>query len=284
MPVIALPDEAAMSYAEYGAGSPILLVHGWAGNRHFFQELASRLGKSHRVIVPTLRAHPGSDAGTAALTIETLAQDITHLIDSLDVRGAVALGWSMGAMALWAAAPALSGRVDGYIIEDMAPRLVNDAAWQFGLAGGYGASDIEATLAEIRADWPAYVARFAPRMFAPGFAEAHPELVAWAAAEMSKADAEPMASYWASMARQDFRGALARITQPMLVIHGGDSQIYPDGATEFVAHAAPNGERAVIAGAGHVPHLEAADVFFNQVDAFVRAVRRSEIKSGGAVP
>lgn len=284
MPVIALPDGAAMSYAEHGAGGPILLVHGWAGNSDFFQDLASRLGKSHRVIVPTLRAHPGSDAGAAALTIETLAQDLVHLTGALDLRGAVAVGWSMGAMALWAAAPALGGRVDGYVVEDMAPRLVNDASWPFGLAGSYGAGDVGATLAEIRADWPAYVARFAPRMFAPGFAAAHPELVAWAAAEMSKADADAMASYWASMARQDFRAALTRIAQPMLVIHGGESQVYPDGATAFVAHAAPNGARAVISGAGHVPHLEAAEAFFNQVDAFVRAVRRSEVKSGGALP
>lgn len=125
VPVIALPDGAALSYADYGAGGPILLVHGWAGNRHFFQDSASRLGKSHRVIAPTL------------------AQDIAHLIESLDLRDAVALGWSKGAMALWAAAPALSGRIDGYIVEDMAPRLVDDAGWEFGLAGGYGAGDFQ---------------------------------------------------------------------------------------------------------------------------------------------
>jgi pimeloyl-[acyl-carrier protein] methyl ester esterase len=273
-----------MSYADEGAGAPILLVHGWAANGGFFQDLRSRLARSHRVLTPTLRGHPGSEPGRAPLTIETLSQDIVHFAGALDLRSVIALGWSMGAMALWAAAPRLGDRLSALIVEDMAPRLTSDASWPHGLSGGYAESDIAATLADIRADWPAYVARFAPRMFATGARTEKPELIAWAAAEMSKAAPEAMASYWASMAAQDFRAAIARIAQPMLVIHGGDSQIYPDGATAYVAHAAPRGERVVVPGVGHVPHLEAPGQFFSHVEAFVRTQRRPEISTEGAVP
>ncbi|MGE0740081.1 MAG: alpha/beta fold hydrolase [Hyphomonadaceae bacterium] len=273
-----------MSYADEGAGSPLVLVHGWAGNQHFFKDLSARLAKTHRVLTLTLRAHPGSDQGQAPLTIETLADDIVHFFQALDLKAATALGWSMGAMAVWAAAPTLGARLEAIIVEDMAPRLPNDASWSHGLQPGYSAEDVIATVSEIDADWPAYVSRFAPRMFAPGARAARPEQVDWAIAEMAKAEPHAMASYWRSMAAQDFRGALARITQPMLVIHGGESQVYPDGATAFVANTAPRGERVVIPGAGHVPHLEAADIFFNQVEAFVRTQRRPETKSGGAVP
>ncbi|MGH6951304.1 MAG: alpha/beta fold hydrolase, partial [Vitreimonas sp.] len=229
---------------------------------------------------PTLRAHPGSAHASSPCTIETLADDIAHFAAALDLKHLTALGWSMGAMALWAAAPKLGARLDAIVVEDMAPRLVNDDGWRDGLVGGYAATDIAATLAEIDADWPAYVARFAPRMFASGVREGRPDLVAWAAGEMSKADPAAMASYWRSMAGQDFRAGLARIVQPMLVIHGGDSQVYPDAATAFVARAAPNGVRVVMPGAGHVPHLEAPDAFFNHVEAFVRAQRRSELRGG----
>lgn len=281
MPVCALPDGAAMSYADDGVGAPILLVHGWAGHGGFFHDLAARLARTNRVLTLTLRAHPGSGHGSAPLTIETLADDIVEFVETLDLKGVVALGWSMGAMALWAAAPKLGARLAGLIVEDMAPRLINDASWGYGLAGDYSADDVAATLNDIRADWPAHVARFAPRMFARN---GDPAQIAWAAAEMSKADPEAMASFWASMARQDFRGVLTRITQPMLVIGGAESQVYPDRATAFVAHTAPKGERVVIPGAGHVPHLEAPDAFFNHVEAFVRAQRRPEIKSGGVGP
>lgn len=284
MPVIALPDGAAMSYADEGAGNAVLLVHGWAGNHHFFKDLTARLARTHRVLAPTLRGHPGSGQGSAPLSIETLADDIVHFAEALDLKSFSALGWSMGAMALWAAAPRLGGRLETIIVEDMGPRLVSDGGWDAGLQPGYAAADVDATIAEIEADWPAYVARFAPRMFAPAARAEKADLIDWAAHEMSKASPGPMAAFWRSMAAQDFRAALARISQPMLVIHGGDSQIYPDGATQFVADTAPRGERAVIAGAGHVPHLEAADTFFNHVEAFVRAQRRPEKTSGGAVP
>jgi pimeloyl-[acyl-carrier protein] methyl ester esterase len=269
-----------MAYADAGAGPPILLVHGWAASGVFFQDLSARLAKNHRVITPTLRGHPGSGQGQSPCSIETLADDIAHFAAELDLKGVIALGWSMGAMAVWAAAPKLGGRLAGLIVEDMAPRLVNDATWQDGLAGGYGAGDVDATVNEIVSDWPAYVSRFAPRMFAPGVRQARPDLLAWAAIEMAKADPAAMASYWRSMAAQDFRAALTLISQPMLVIHGGDSQVYPDGATAFVAQTAPNAMRVVIPGAGHVPHLEAPDAFFNQIEAFVRGQRRPESRGG----
>jgi len=284
MPVCALRDGAAMAYADQGAGPAVVLVHGWAANGAFFGDLAQGLSRNHRVLTPTLRGHPGSDRGALPLTIETLADDIAEFADALGLASFAALGWSMGAMALWAAAPKLGARLTALIVEDMGPRLTNDAAWPHGLAGGYGADDVAGTLSEIRADWPAYVTRFAPRMFAPGARDARSDLVELAAAEMSSADAEAMASYWESMAAQDFRAALARTSQRMLVVRGADSQVYPDGATAFIAETAPNAQCIAIAGAGHVPHLEAPDTFLEHIEAFVRAERRSETKSGGAVP
>lgn len=284
MPVCTMKDGAAMAYADEGAGPVVLLVHGWAAHGGFFKDLSQKLARTHRVLTPTLRGHPGSDHGEAPLSIETLADDIAHFLETLDVKSVVALGWSMGAMALWAAAPRLGGRLSGLIVEDMAARLTNDDAWRAGLSGGYGEADVAATLTEIRAGWPAYVARFAPRMFAPSVRDARPDLVNWAANEMSGADGAAMASYWASMASQDFRGALASITAPMLVIHGADSPVYSDAATAFVADAAPKGQRIVLSGAGHVPHLETPDAFFETVETFARAVRRADLARGGVYP
>ena len=281
MPAFKLGDGAAMAYADDGAGSPILLVHGWAANGGFFEKLHASLARTHRVLTPTLRGHPGSDAGAALLTIETLADDIAQFVDELGLTSLTAIGWSMGAMVLWKAAPKLTSRLRGIVVEEMGPRLVNDAAWHNGISGGYGADDVAATLTEIKAGWPAYVGRFAPRMFAPG---AEAEIINWTAAEMSRADPEAMASFWSSMAEQDFRAALVRIVTPMLVIGGAQSQVYPDGATAFVAHAAPHAERVIISGAGHVPHLEAQSAFIEHVEAFARAARQPDSIKKGASP
>jgi pimeloyl-ACP methyl ester carboxylesterase len=281
MPAFKLGDGAAMAYADDGAGPPILLIHGWAANGGFFDGLRTPLSRTHRVLTPTLRGHPGSDAGAAPLTIQTLADDIAQFVDALGLTSLTAIGWSMGAMVLWEAAPKLASRLRGIVVEEMGPRLVNDATWCNGISGGYGVDDVDATLNEINAGWPAYVGRFAPRMFATG---ADPEVIAWTAAEMSRADPGAMASFWSSMANQDFRAALSRIATPMLVIAGADSQVYPDGATAFVAHTAPHAERVIISGAGHVPHLEAQSAFTEHVEAFARAARQPDSMRKGASP
>ncbi len=280
MPKCVLSDGTELAYADLGAGAPLLLVHGWAANHTFFDALAERLAATRRVIAPTLRAHPGSGRGAAPLTIATLGADLVEFADKLGLAEFDALGWSMGAMALWAAAPQLGERLAGLIVEDMAPRLTSDNGWQ-GLAGNYAAADVAATMAEIEADWPACVARFAPQLFAPGAREKHPELLQWASSQMSAASPSAMAAYWASMAAQDFRRDIANIRVPMLAIHGKESQVYGDEATAFAANAAPYGARVVIEGAGHTPHLEAPDEFVKHVEGFFRKTRKPQLRSGG---
>jgi len=283
MPTCVLRDGAKLTYADQGVGPTFLLVHGWAVHGGFFSDLSTRLSANHRVLTLNLRGHDGADRGKAPLTIDTLGADVAQFLEKLDLKNVTALGWSMGAMALWSAWPKIAGRVDALVVEEMSPRLVNASDWDCGLAGGYSEADIPGTLNEIQADWQTYVSRFAPRMFAPSVRAQRPELIEWSAREMSRADPAAMASFWASMARQDFRTSLGAISAPMLVIHGADSLVYPDGATEFVARAAPNAQRIVIDGAGHVPHLEAPDAFFNHITTFARNARRS-VLTGGVKP
>lgn len=283
MPTCMLRDGAKLTYADHGAGPAFLLVHGWAGHGGFFSDLEARLSASHRVLTLTLRGHDGADQGQAPLTIDTLGEDVAQFLEKLDLKNVTALGWSMGAMALWSAWPKIASRIDALIVEEMSPRLINGADWDCGLSGGYSEADLAGTLKDIQADWPTYVSRFAPHMFAPSVRTQRPDLIEWSAREMSRNDPPAMASFWDSMARQDFRKALGAITAPMLVIHGADSLVYGDGATEFVARTAPNAQRIVIDGAGHVPHLEAPDAFFNHITNFARSTRRAEL-TGGVQP
>lgn len=280
MPVLRMEDGAALTYADEGAGPAVLLVHGWAAHGGFFSDLSAKLARTHRVVTPTLRGHLGSECGTAPLTVETLGRDILTLVEKLDLTSLRALGWSMGAMALWSAAPKLKQRLRGLVIEEMGPKIVNDDDWSFGLCGDYAAHQVASTLTEINADWPAYVARLAPRMFSAEARTRSPELIAWTATEMAKADPRAMAEYWRSMAAQDFRAALGAIAAPVLAVHGAESQIYPEGATEFVARSAPRGASFILDGAGHVPHLEAPDAFFELVSDFLLRTNQDVLKEG----
>lgn len=270
MRALELNDGACLAYLDEGEGAPILLVHGWAAHSGFFAEARRRLSQSHRVLSVDLRGHGRSSVGSAALTIETLGADLASFAEALDLTDIVAVGWSMGAMALWAAEPRLAPRLSGLVIAEMSPALINNGAdWPCGLAG-YQASDVERTVADILADWPAHVERFAPRLFSARADGAAPDLLDWTVREMKANDPNSMAAFWRSMAAKDYRAALKRMTTPTLIIRGEDSQTYPDGATAFIAAAMPNATREVYPRAGHAPHLERPDLFDASIKAFAR--------------
>lgn len=53
---------------------------------------------------------------------------------------------------------------------------------------------------------------------------------------------------------------LARVEAPTLVVWGENDRIVPVGAGERIAAAMPNARLEVVGGAGHLPHIEKADV------------------------
>lgn len=71
-----------------------------------------------------------------------------------------------------------------------------------------------------------------------------------------------------SLGDWDFTRALGAVRAPLLVITG-DRDETPLAGHRAWAAAVPDGRLLVIPGAGHGPHVEAPDVFFAAVDAFL---------------
>jgi proline iminopeptidase len=66
----------------------------------------------------------------------------------------------------------------------------------------------------------------------------------------------------------DWREMAGRIGAPTLVVHGAEDLIPVESAREW-AESIAGAELAVIEGAGHYPHLERAEVFFERVEGFL---------------
>jgi len=273
-----LRDGVPMAYDDMGSGPAVLLVHGWAVNRGFFSDLANRLQSDFRVIVPDLRGHGQTPVGDASISIEQLADDLISLIEALDLSRVVALGWSMGATVLWKMIERVGAdRLGGLIIEDMSPRVLNDASWSLGMQRGLDAAMSDELQADMRTDWPRFASSFSPRMFARDFS-IDVDLAA-RLAQMSDNDREAMAALWASMTDADFRAALPEITIPTCVMHGAQSQTYSPETSRFLVESMPRAQRISFARSGHAPHLEEPEAFARAVTEFVHRTQ----SGGGSV-
>lgn len=264
---ITLRDGVRMAFSDAGQGPTLLLVHGWAVNRDFFAELASRLQNEFRVIVPDLRGHGLTPPGDGPLSIERLAGDVAELIDTLDLQNAVALGWSMGASVLWNMIEARGpDGLAGLIIEDMSPRVLNDANWSLGMQRGLDAEMNRELEADIRADWWAFASAFSRRMFARDYVIT--DQLAELLEQMRGNDSEAMAALWASMTDADFRPGLSGLSIPTCVMHGACSQSYSPATSRFLVDTIPHAERISFARSGHAPHLEEPEAFAIAVAGF----------------
>ena len=96
---------ATLRYLVGGAGPPLVLVHGLAGAASNWVELAPLLARRHRVLIPELPGHGGSDPLPAAPSLDPFADRVIEVARLEGMLPAALAGHSLGGtVALRAAA------------------------------------------------------------------------------------------------------------------------------------------------------------------------------------
>jgi pimeloyl-ACP methyl ester carboxylesterase len=86
-----------MAYKEVGSGEPLILIMGYAGTMDLWDtRLVNQLAKQYRVIVFDNRGMGHSTSSDREYTIRLFANDTAGLMDTLGIRKAHVMGWSMG--------------------------------------------------------------------------------------------------------------------------------------------------------------------------------------------
>ncbi|MBI1170898.1 alpha/beta fold hydrolase [bacterium] len=85
-----------MYYATYGAGDPVLLIHGGLGNADIWANQVIDLMKDHLVIVADSRGHGRSTRTAEPFGYDLMASDYLALLDYLKVDQVDLVGWSDG--------------------------------------------------------------------------------------------------------------------------------------------------------------------------------------------
>src|SRR6185369_3170878 len=100
-------------YEDEGAGTPLLLIHGFPLSSKIWSRQIEGLKADFRIIAPDLRGFGGSDAPSSGYSMDSDADDIAALMDHLCLESAVVCGMSMGGYVLLNLLDRYPGRVRG---------------------------------------------------------------------------------------------------------------------------------------------------------------------------
>ena len=240
-------------YEDHGTGPPVVLVHGYLADVSSWEKQeAALLAADYRVISYDRRGGGGSSRPGTGYDYDTLADDLNVLLEELDLTGAVLAGFCAG-----------TGEVVRYLgtygqrrvraaalLAPLPPLLPRSAASPDGL----DVAVLYEFLAELAADRPAAVKTYLDRCYSlEVLGGSRVSDQAWhnsfyVAMRVSAAAAVGCAVAW----REDFRGDLARMTVPVLIVQGTQDRIMPPGATgNRLAGALPDARLVVIPEGPH---------------------------------
>jgi len=137
--MVRTPDGAQLAVWDLEGDGPdapvVVLPHCWGGSHEIWVPVARRLREQgHRVVLYDQRGHGTSTRGTAPLAVDTLAHDLSAVLEATDVRDAVLAGHSMGGMTIMSLATyrpeVLRDRAKATVLVATAATNVGDRALQ----------------------------------------------------------------------------------------------------------------------------------------------------------
>ncbi|MFA1675551.1 alpha/beta fold hydrolase [Rhizobium mongolense] len=89
-------NDIKMYYAEYGAGDPIVFIHGGLGSADVWGRQVEDFAKDHLVIVADSRGHGRSTRSGQPFGYDLMTSDYVALLDYLKLDKVTLVGWSDG--------------------------------------------------------------------------------------------------------------------------------------------------------------------------------------------
>ena len=240
-------------YEDHGSGPPVVLVHGYALNGHSWEKQETALlAAGYRVITYDRRGFGASSRPAAGYDFGTLAADLHILLSRLDLREVVLAGFAMGAgeviryLAIHGSARIRAAA----LIAPLPPFLLK----AHDSPEGIDRSVFDDIVARIAADRPAAMKDFMDRAYNVDLlGGSRVSDQAWQNSFYIALSASAQAALACVTAcQEDFRGDLATISIPVLIIHGDQDRILPYEATSRRLPALLQNARTTIIASG--PH------------------------------
>ena len=246
-----------------GVGRPVVLIHGWPWNADSWAPQVEALrAAGYRVITYDRRGFGRSDKPLIGYTYESLSDDLSALMEELDLREATLVGFSMG-----------GGEVASYCARQGVERL-RSVVFAASVTpfmsqrkdnpeGPLTATRAAKMAAALTADQDGFYKQMMTDVFSvDGRLVVSEEQRRHALAMCGQASKPAALACMAAFGGTDFREDLPKVTVPALVIHGdGDATVPFEGSGRRTHEALPDSRLHVIAGGPHAIPVSHADEF-----------------------
>jgi len=256
----------SLYYEEHGAGSPLLLIMGFAANTTAWEPLLPALSSRCRVIAFDNRGAGRSAAPEAAYTMAELADDALGLLAHLGIERAHVYGISMGGMIAQHVALRAPRRVLSVILGCTTPGGPQATPAPDPIV----AALLKASTAPIEEAFDLTV----PIMYSDAFAAAH-RAELWERALRNaplRASEAGIKGQMAAIVGHDTFARLSEIAKPALVLHGDADELVPTVNGRLLAEGIPGARLVLYSGARHGFHVEFAARSASDTLAFLDSV------------
>jgi non-heme chloroperoxidase len=254
MTTIIVKDGTQIYYKDWGKGQPVVFSHGWPLNSDSWEsQMLHVASNGFRAIAHDRRGHGRSSQPWSGNDMDTYADDLAALVEALDLRDAVLVGFSTGGgeVARYIGRHGTSRVAKAGLIAAVPPLMLKTAANPGGLPidvfDGIRAASIanRSQLYRDLASGPFFGFNRPGAKLSQGLIDSF-----WA--QGMQAGHKNTYDCIKAFSETDFTEDLKKIDVPTLIVHGDDDQIVPiDASGRASARLVKKPTLKVYAGAPH---------------------------------
>lgn len=263
-------DGTSLFFKDWGSGPPVVFVSAWGLNADaWVYEMTYLAGQGLRCVAYDRRGHGRSTQPGRGYDFDTLADDLSVLLEDLDLRDVMLVGHSMGCVEVvrYLARYGASRVARAVLVSTVTPCTLKTAENPDGVERAV----LEAGREGLRRDFPRTVDEAAPGFFG----SANPVSSAtrsWWTGMILQCSLPALLELHRAFTEADFRPELRAIPVPTLLVHGDSDVSTPlDRTGRRSAALIPRSRLQVYPGAAHGLPLTHVDRLNADLLAFARA-------------
>ena len=209
-------DGVRLFHREWGSGQAVLFVHSWALNHTIWNyQIQALAAHGLHCIAFDRRGHGRSDPAATGYDMDTLADDLAAVIDTLGLRNLVLVGHSMGGGEIirYLARHGSAKISKVVLIAPTTPFVMKTDDNPYGAPKEY----FETRRAEWMDDFPKWIEDNKLPFFTP---DTSPAMMEWIVAEMRNSHLPTIMACNYAFVETDLRPDLAKVDRPTLILQG----------------------------------------------------------------